>query len=147
MTPARQRCHDVRFKSVYGAVKAYSNSFFQNTIQEWNKLPANIVNSNDLGSFKVVLVKMEWTWLFNFFYFFFVLFLNSLNLNSRLSPSEFLNDTAFSQYVFRCFFIFLIWSKYLKSYFILFSYYYFTLYFISIIIFIRLYLLIFILSY
>ena len=60
MIPVRQRCIDVRFKPVYGAVQAYSNSFFPNTIQEWNRLPSNIANTKNLENFKkLLIVNME----------------------------------------------------------------------------------------
>ena len=44
VTPKRARCTDTRFNPIIGRVQAYSNSFVPLTTQQWNALPANIVN-------------------------------------------------------------------------------------------------------
>ena len=59
MMLVRQRCDNIRFKPTYGAVQCYSNSFFPHTIQEWNRLPSNVVNTHDSTKFKNMIMKME----------------------------------------------------------------------------------------
>ena len=56
-TIARQRCVDLRFRPMLGALQVYANSFYPCTVREWNKLPANIVNSGTLEGFKNRLLK------------------------------------------------------------------------------------------
>ena len=47
----RQRCNDLRFQPIYGAILRYSYSFYPFTIKEWNLLQANVVNSEALDIF------------------------------------------------------------------------------------------------
>ena len=55
-TIIRQRCADVRFQPIHGALQVYSNSFYPHTIREWNMLPVDIVNSDSLDVFKNKLI-------------------------------------------------------------------------------------------
>ena len=55
----RQRCSDTRFQRIYGCIQTYSNSFYPNTIREWNQLAPHIVNSGDLNMFKNALVNLK----------------------------------------------------------------------------------------
>eukprot|EP00111_Clytia_hemisphaerica_P020944 TCONS_00061749-protein len=46
-----QRCTSLRFQPIQGAILRYTYSFYPYTINEWNKLPANIMNSSSLDIF------------------------------------------------------------------------------------------------
>ena len=58
-TIKRQRCSDTRFQRIYGSIQSYSNSFYPNTIREWNDLPSKIVNSEDLNAFKNGMMHLK----------------------------------------------------------------------------------------
>ena len=52
----KQRCTNLRFQPIQGAILCYTYSFYPLSINEWNKLPANIVNTSSLDIFKVNLL-------------------------------------------------------------------------------------------
>ena len=52
----KQRCTNLRFQPIQGAILRYKYSFYPFTINEWNKLPANIVNADSLDIFRTNLL-------------------------------------------------------------------------------------------
>ena len=58
VTPKRARSADIRFKPIIGRVQAYTNSFVALTTQQWNTLPANIVNIDCLVKFSEKLNEL-----------------------------------------------------------------------------------------
>ena len=61
--PERQISYGLRHPHVYSQSKArtnrFSNSYFQNTIHEWNKLPPEIQASKSLAEFKQKLILLS----------------------------------------------------------------------------------------
>ena len=55
--PVRQRATNTRYKPVHARLKVYENSFFPHTIQLWNSLPNNVINTLDRESFLKLLYK------------------------------------------------------------------------------------------
>ena len=51
-----QRCNDLRFQPIQGAIQRYTYSFYPYTISEWNMLPAGLVNAGSLDIFNDKLV-------------------------------------------------------------------------------------------
>ena len=51
LTPKHARCANTKFKLIVGRVQAYSNSFVPLATQQWNIVPANIVNIDCLVKF------------------------------------------------------------------------------------------------
>ena len=52
MIPNRARSKDIRFKQIFGRINSYANSFIPLTIQQWNMLPASIVNVEETTLFE-----------------------------------------------------------------------------------------------
>jgi len=48
----RQRCTNIKFKLIHGALQCYSSSFFPKTIRDWNELPPAIANLDHPNTFK-----------------------------------------------------------------------------------------------
>ena len=53
--PVRQRTANTRYKLVHARLKVYEISFFPYTIQLWNSLPNNVINTLDRESFQKLL--------------------------------------------------------------------------------------------
>ena len=51
LTPKHARCANTKFKLIVGRLQAYSNSFVPLATQQWNTVPANIVNIDCLVKF------------------------------------------------------------------------------------------------
>ena len=51
-----QRCNDLRFQPIQGAIQRYTYSFYPYTINEWNMLSAGLVNAESLDIFNDKLV-------------------------------------------------------------------------------------------
>jgi len=56
--PTRQRCRTVKYKPVFGRIKAYANSYFPTVVNSWNLLPTNIANIENENEFKLAIEKM-----------------------------------------------------------------------------------------
>ena len=57
--PVRQRCVNVKFKTIHGSIRSYESSFFPDVVRNWNNLPVKVMNELDENKFLKGLRALE----------------------------------------------------------------------------------------